>query len=125
MEKLAFINEQMNILNIPYEYGEWTKSIQYPYYVGEISSPEDILAEDGAEETTFILTGFHYGKFIELEQDKAKIKQHFNTIFGARAKTNSGAIAVFYDGGFIIPTGEKDLKKIQITLKIKEWKGVN
>ena len=123
MERLKFINEQMDILALSYEFGEWTQEIQYPYFVGEVLSNESITTEDGLAETTFILTGFHRGKAIDLETAKEKIRKHFNSIHGLRAKTGSGSIAVFFDGSYYIPTGEADLKKVQINLKILEWKG--
>lgn len=123
MDKLKFINEQMDILAIPYEFAEWTSEITYPYYVGEIPSPEEMLTEDGAEQSELILTGFHRGRLMDLMKDKAKIKKRFDPINGLRARTDSGSIAVFFNGAFFIPTGEADLKKIQINLLIKEWKG--
>lgn len=122
MEKLKFINEQMAEIAVPYEFGEWSSRPVYPYWVGEITE-EPTTTEDGAEESTLILTGFHRGKFIDLESDKTKIKNHFHPIHGLRGKTDSGSIAVFFDGAFYIPTGEADLKRMQINLKIKEWKG--
>ena len=123
MDKLKFINEQMNeVLEIPYEFGEWTSAIQYPYYVGEITEDEP-MTEDGAESSTMILNGFHRGEFIDLERDKQTIKQHFHPVCGLRGKTESGAIAVYYGGAFYVPTNEADLKRIQINLVIKEWKG--
>lgn len=122
MDKLKFINEQMDILAVPYEFGEWTSEIQYPYSVGEITE-DPVTTEDGLEESTLILTCFHRGKYIDLETVKEKIKKHFNPITGLCEKTDSGSIAVFFDGSFPIPTGEADLKKLQINLKIKEWKG--
>ena len=123
MDKLKFINEQMDILSVPYEFGEWTSKVVYPYSVGEITE-EPSTTEDGLEESTMILTCFTRGKYIELESIKEKIKKHFHPIHGLRASTDSGSIAVFFDGSFYIPTGEAELKKIQINLKIKEWKGV-
>lgn len=124
MDKLKFINEQMGILAIPYEFMEWTSEVGYPYWVGEITE-EPSVTEDGLEESTMILTGFYRGtSFERLEVDKNKIKAHFSPIMGLCAKTDSGSIAVFFDGSFYIPTGEAGLKKIQINLKIKEWKGV-
>ena len=122
MEKLKFISEQMAVLDIPYEFGEWTSDVKYPYFVGEITELEP-TTEDGAEEASFILTGFHRGKYIELEEVKEKIKKHFHSINGLCTKTENGAVAVYYGGAFFIPSGEADLKKIQITLKIKQWKG--
>lgn len=124
MEKLKFIDEQLEAIAVPYEFGEWNKAVKYPYFVGEITE-EPPVTEDGAEESTMLLTGFCRGKYLELERVKSKIKKHFDPIYGLRADTDSGAIAVFYDGAFYIPTGEEDLKKIQINLKIKEWKGVS
>ena len=113
----------MDILSVPYEFGEWTSNVVYPYSVGEITE-EPSTTEDGLEESTMILTCFTRGKYIDLEIIKEKIKRHFHPIHGLRASTDSGSIAVFFDGSFYIPTGEADLKKIQINLKIKEWKGV-
>ncbi len=119
---LKFISDQMAALGVLYEFGEWTSGVKYPYFVGEITE-EPTTTEDGLEESTLILTGFNRGKYIDLETVKNKIKQHFNPICGLCAATDSGSIVVFFDGSFYIPTGEADLKKIQINLKIKQWKG--
>ena len=120
---LKFINEQMEALGIPYEFGGWTSGVVYPYGVGECTENEPIT-EDGASEVPFILTFFHRGSRIALEEIKDKIKQHFHPVCGYRTQTESGAIAAFYGGAFYIPTGEADLKKLQINLKIKTWEGV-
>lgn len=120
VDKLTFINEQMDNLSIPYELGEWTQKLIYPYFVSEFTEIPT-MTEDGYEETEVILTGFYRGKYIVLEEIKNIIKKHFCDL---RARTDSGSITVNYDGAFPIPTGEKDLKKIQINLNIKEWKGV-
>ena len=122
MDKLKYIKEQLNLLAIPYEFGEWTSDVTYPYYVGEITE-DPSMTEDGAEESTLILTGFNRGRMLDLMVGKEKIKRHFHPICGLRDDTEGGAIAVFYDGFFAIPTGEAQLKKIQINLKIKQWKG--
>ena len=123
MEKLGFINTQMDTIGIPYEFGEWTSPVAYPYFVGEITE-DPVTTEDGHEESTLILTGFHRGKMIDLLRAMEKIKAHFCPFSGLRWRTDSGsAIAVFFDGYFVIPSGEADLKKIQINLKIHTWKG--
>lgn len=120
---LQFINEQMEALGIPYEFGSWSSDVVYPYSVGEYSESEPVT-EDGATEVPFILTFFHRGKRITLEEIKDKIKKHFHPVCGYRVRTDSGAIAAFYGGAFYIPTGEADLIKLQINLKIKTWEGV-
>lgn len=122
MDKLKFISDQMDILEVPYEFGEWTSKVKYPYFVGEITEPEP-TTEDGYEESTMILTGTHRGKYIDLETIKTNIKKHFHPVYGLRSRIDSGSIAVFYGGAFYVPTGVADLKRIQINLTIKEWKG--
>ena len=122
MEVLQFINEQMTAISIPYEFGEWQSPVKYPYYVGEITE-EPTTTEDGLEEFTLLVTGFHRGDYIDLEKDKAKIKKHFDPIYGLRGEIGNSAIVVFYEGAFYIPSGEASLKKIQMNLKIKVWKG--
>ena len=122
MDKFGFVDKELGVIAIPYEFGEWASGVVYPYYVGEITE-EPTITEDGAEQSTLILTGFHRGKLIALERDKEKIKKHFHPIYGLRGNTDGGAIAVFFDGSFYVPTGEAGLKKIEIHLKIKEWKG--
>lgn len=123
MAALEFINQQMSVLGINYEFNEWTSAITYPYFVGDEYREDEADTEDGAETSTLLLVGFHRGEYSALNQVKEKLKKHFDPINGLRAKTDSGAITVFFCGAFNIPSGEADLKKIQITLKIKEWKG--
>lgn len=125
MDKLKFIKEQMDILSVPYEFGEWTSKVQYPYCVGEITETEP-TTEDGYEQSTFLLTCFNRGSegvLLGLEEIKEKIKKHFNSIYGIRSATEGGSIAVYYGGAFYVPTNEAELKRIQINLIIKEWKG--
>ena len=122
MDKLDFIKQQMSILGIPYEFMEWTANkIPDRYFVGEYTEiPPD--NESGLEESQIILIGTTRENWLVLEQDKEKIKKHFPPIGGLCAKTDSGRIAVFYAGSFPVPTGEMDLKRIQINIDIKEWK---
>lgn len=125
MDKLQFINEQMDILAVPYEFGEWTSGVQYPYGVGEITE-EPTMTEDGFEQSTLLLTFFNRGSegvLLGLEEIKEKIKKHFHSIYGLRATTKSGSITVYYGGAFYVPTNEAELKRLQINLIIKEWKG--
>lgn len=122
MDKLKFTNKEMDAIAVPYQYGEWKGKVVYPYGVGEIIE-EATMTEDGAEESTLMLTFWHRGSLIELEEIKAKIKKHFHPIYGLRSDTDSGTIAAFFDTAFLVPSGEADIFKMQINLKIKEWKG--
>ena len=121
MNKLGFINAQLEKIGIPYQFLEWSAPVKYPYYVGEITE-EPTATEDGFEQSTMIITGFHRGDAATLEADKEKIKKHFHPINGLHGQTDSGRIVVFFDGAFYIPSGEAGLKKIQINILIKEWK---
>lgn len=121
---LGIIKDEMNSLGIPYEFMEWTDPVQYPYWVSEYSEiPTD--AEDGGKEGTVILTGTTKGSWLELEQARAKIENHFPVAGGFRTSTDTGAVVIFYGNSFPVPTGEADLKRIQINLQIKQWKGLN
>ena len=123
MEKLKFINEQMAVIAVPYEFMQWSSAVTYPYFVGEITE-EPTMTEDGHEQSTMLLEGFTRGSYLDLETVKERIKSHFSPVCGLRGHTENGnAIAVFYEGSFYVPTGEADLKRIQINLKINEWKG--
>lgn len=121
MDKLGFIAEQMKNIGILYEFGEFSQNVRYPYFVGEITEDEP-ETEDGKETSTMILTGFQRGKRLPLEQAKKKIRNHFHPVSGLIGETEDGVIAIFYAGASYIPTGEMDLQKIQINLKIIEWK---
>lgn len=112
----------MTLIAAPYAFGEWASKVTYPYGVGEITE-EPIITEDGAETSTLIITFWNRGSYLVLEEIKAKIKKHFHPIYGLRSDTDSGSITVFFDSAFPVPSGEDELKKIQINLKIKEWKG--
>jgi hypothetical protein len=122
MDKLKFINAQMTDIAVPYEFGEWTSDVTYPYFVGEFME-DPIETEDGSEESTLLLTGFNRGSMTDLLRVKERIRRHFPPLYGLRAQTDSGAIAVYYENSTYIPTGEAELKRLQINLKIKEWKG--
>lgn len=53
---LGYIADKLNSAGIPYCFEEWTKEIQYPYFVGEYTESE-AESEDGENESIFILTG--------------------------------------------------------------------
>lgn len=119
---LAVVNDQLQKLGINYEFGSMTESPpKYPYWVGEYSEPAG-TTEDGKEEPTVILTGFSRGKHIALEKQKSIIKDHFR--HGVSVITeNNVLVVIFYGGSLPIPLEDDDLKKCQVNLQIKTWKG--
>lgn len=121
-EVLAVVNDQLEQIGINYEFGRMSKSPpDYPYWVGDYTEPEG-LTEDGKETPTVFLTGFSRGNHLELENQKSIIKDHFR--HGVSVITETGAaVVIFYGGSVPIPLEDDDLKKVQITLSIKTWKG--
>ena len=120
---LKVVSDGMTELGLEYEFGEYTKEpIVYPYFVGEYTETEP-TTEDGLQETTVLLTGFSRGTWLTLENAKAKIENYFNKVYGKTVMVDDGsAVAVFYGNALIVPTGDEELKKIQINLQCKEWK---
>ena len=117
---LQFISNELDALNINYQFGEWTTDpVPDPYFVGEYTESDSLTKdEDGLQEITFMLTGTGT-TWIALEEAKSKIEGNF---MKTAILPNGNGIAVFYSGALIVPTGDADLKRIQINLTIKEWR---
>lgn len=117
---LKYIDSILTGLYIPYQLMEWKGTVPECYFVGEYQEIESLTKEeDGYQGTSFILTGFTRGAWLLLEEAKNKIEK-------ALPKTaiteDDSAVAVFYTQAFPVPTGDAELKRIQINLQIKEWK---
>ena len=120
---LKVVSDSMKDMGIEYGFGTYAKDpVVYPYFVGERTERE-ATTEDGLQESTFLLTGFHRGTWLELEDTKEKIENYFNQVSGKTVITDNGsAVAVFYGNSLIVPTGDAEVKSIQVNLNIKEWK---
>lgn len=115
---LKIISENLTNAGINYEFGEWTSDVIYPYFVGEYQETEP-MTEDGLIESTFILTGFSRGSWLDLENAKEIIQRLFSN-FTIITESGSG-LAIYYAGALIVPTGDAELKRIEIRLKVNEW----
>ena len=123
-EILEFISNELEKEGVPYEFLIWTRTVTYPYFVGECNEYEPTV-ESGEQDKTFILNGFCRGEGsrLKLEEMRAKIEKIFPDIGGKKATLNSGsAVAIFYGNSFYVPTGEEELYNLQINLNIKFWK---
>lgn len=120
---LKVISDGMEALNLAYGFGVYSGNpVLYPYFVGEYTETEP-TTEDGLQETSFLLTGFSRESWLALEYAKEKIENYFNKVSGKTVIADNGsAVAVFYANSLIVPTGDAELKRIQINLAIKEWK---
>ena len=123
VQVLNLVSNAMSSLGIEYGFAEYTKKpVIYPYFVGEYQETES-TTEDGLQETTFMLTGFSRDSWLTLEEAKEKIENHFNKVSGYTVITDNGSgVAIFYADSMIVPTGDAELKRIQINLSVKEWK---
>ena len=123
---LKIISEAMKSLGLAYGFVEYSGNeegvIVYPYFTGEYTEAE-MFDESGMTEATFLLTGFSRDSWDALEDAKERIERHFNRVSGDVRITDSGsAVAIFYAYSLVVPTGDAELKSIQINLKINEWK---
>ena len=120
-EVRKIISNAMTSLGLEYNFVEYVGASER-YWVGEVTETEGVT-EDGLQESTFLLTGFSRGTWLELEEDREKIENYFNRVSGLTVITDSGSgVAIFYAHSLVVPTGDAELKKIQINLSVKEWK---
>ena len=121
---LGIVKDGMKILDVPYAFMRWTSEIiPNRYWIGEFTeSPTN--TEDGYENYTIILTGTTNDLWSVLMEDREKIKDYFTKISGLRMITGAGAVVIFYDNAFPVPTGDANLKRMQINLQVKTWKGM-
>ena len=121
-EPLKAVKAGMEALGLNYAFMQWEDEIVYPYFVGEYQESPP-MSEDGLQEATFILTGFTRGSWLDLEAAKEKIENYFNKISGKTVIADDGsAVAIFYANSLVVPTGDAELKRIDINLMVKEWK---
>ena len=120
---LSIISSSMREIGVEYAFAVYEKDpVVYPYFVGEYTETPP-TTEDGLQETTIMLNGFHRGSWLELEDAKEKIEKHFNRVSGHTViAEDHSAVAIFYEGSLVVPTGDAELKRVQINLKAKEWK---
>lgn len=122
IEALGYMKTMFESLEIPYEFEQWNSpNVPDTYWVGEYIETEP-LNEDGMEESTFILTGTTNQKIIDLEVVKHNLKNHLGHT-GLTAILDSGSgIAVSYVGSQPLPSVEDGVFRLQITIKVKEWR---
>lgn len=116
---LEYINSILSDeLGIPYAFMEWKKEVPEVYFVGEYSETGSIN-EDGEQGIQFIVTGFTRGSWLSLEKYRSKIEEKIER---TAILDNGTGVAVFYGNALPVPTGDAELKRIQINLTIKEYK---
>ena len=89
---MKYIAAQLDSAKIPYCFEEWSKELQYPYFVGEYTETEP-LNEDGECESVFILTGTTRDAWLSLEVEKEKIRNLFPEVGVTAILENKAGIA--------------------------------
>lgn len=122
-EILQTMDKAMESLGLPYAFMVYNKApLPALYFVGEYTEIAG-TTEDGLREVTFMLTGYTRGAWLELEQAREKIEKHFSRAYGYTAVLASGTgLAISYANTLIVPTGDAEVKRIQVNLQVKEWK---
>jgi hypothetical protein len=119
VDMLGFIGDKLIEADIPYEFGEWTSTVSYPYFVGSFVETE-YRFEDNCTIGTFTLDGWSRGSKLSLTEINDKVKKIFSDLQMVQEDT---AFYVRYGGSMTVPSGEADLFRISITLYTYEWKG--
>lgn len=118
---LKIISEAMKTLGLNYKFMEMPSPPSYPYFTGEYQESVPMY-ETGEQQSTFILTGWTRGTWLELEEAKEAIRNYFDKVGGVKVIADDGtAVAIFYSTAFTARTGDAELKKIQINLDVREW----
>ena len=120
-EPLKLISDGMAALGLNYAFERWKDKPKYPYFTGEYLE-EESTSEDGMQQCDFILTGITRGSWLDLETAKEKIENYFYRDGRTAIASNGNAVVVSYSNSFVIPSGDAELKKIEIHLNVKEWK---
>ena len=119
---LKIIKKAMNALGLEYGFMRYNKRpVVYPYWVGEYQENPPV-SESGHSTSSFLLTGYHRGEWADLETQKERIENYFNKVSGKIVMAEDGsAVAIFYSNTLIVPTGDAELKRIQINFDVHEW----
>lgn len=120
-DTLKLISDGMEAVSLNYAFMEWKGKIAYPYFVGEYQE-QPVVSEDGLQEADFILNGFTRGSWAELEAAKAKIENFFSRDGRTAIAPSGNAVAICYNNSLVVPTGNAELKRMEIHLTVKEWK---
>ena len=112
---LKLIKKIMLELKLNYQFLEWNGTLKFPFIIGEIDElPNE--NEDGKNRYQFILTlTDNNSTLMELLEVKEKIKNKFKYNY------KEDGIVISYTNSQVIPTGDENLKRMQINLEINTW----
>ncbi len=116
---LQRIAKRLQEFNVPYEYGEWTGELVYPYFVGSMNEGS-FRFEDNYTDGTFTINGWNTSSKLELIQMVDAIKVAFADWICA---VDNCLYYVRFGNAQYIPSGEEGIYRVSITLNTGEWRG--
>lgn len=116
---LAFIDDKMTEAGIPYEFGEWSGAVAYPYCVGTFRADEHRY-EDSCTAGTLTVDIWSRESKLSAVQTADRIAAVFEDLQEVR---DDLLFYISFTSSDTIPTGEMDLFRIEVRLSVKIWKG--
>ncbi len=121
-EALNYISSFLRDIGMEYDFKQWNDSeVPETYWIGDYLEI-DTSNEYGLEECTFMVTGTTNREFLELERVKEKIKNAVSNEGKTDILPSGSGIAMIYIGAQPLPSVEYGTHRIQIDLRIKEWR---
>lgn len=121
-EALNYISSFIRDIGMEYDFKQWNDSeVPETYWIGDYLEI-DTSNEYGLEECTFMITGTTNREFLELERVKEKIKNAVSNEGKTDILPSGSGIAMIYIGAQPLPSVEYGTHRIQIDLRIKEWR---
>lgn len=121
IDVLSAINTELHSIGINYEFKIMNKAPpKYPYWIGDYVISGNVY-EDGELDITFFLNGFTRKSYLEFEKEKTKIYRHFQD--GITITKNNTVLSIQSGTTQNIDEEDAELKRCQIELIIKSWKG--
>lgn len=121
-EALNYISSFLRDIGMEYDFKQWNDSeVPETYWIGDYLEI-DTSNEYGLEECTFMVTGTTNREFLELERVKEKIKNAVSNEGKTDILPSGSGIAMIYTGAQPLPSVEYGTHRIQIDLRIKEWR---
>lgn len=121
-EALNYISAFIRDIGMEYDFKQWNDSeVPETYWIGDYLEI-DTSNEYGLEECTFMITGTTNREFLELERVKEKIKNAVSNEGKTDILPSGSGIAMIYIGAQPLPSVEYGTHRIQIDLRIKEWR---
>lgn len=121
-EALNYISSFIRDIGMEYDFKQWNDSeVPETYWIGDYLEI-DTSNEYGLEECTFMVTGTTNREFLELERVKEKIKSAVSNEGKTDILPSGSGIAMIYIGAQPLPSVEYGTHRIQIDLRIKEWR---